>query len=60
MTKIQGHKTTDDEVNKGSNRKKFNIDPYISFEGNEINLELPWDVLFNPEKNKALKDKKQE
>ena len=59
MTKISGNKTSEDEVNYKSKRKKFNIDPYISFEGNEINLSIPFDVLFDPEKNKKLSEEKE-
>lgn len=53
--RIKG-KPTEEEKNRGSGRKKFVIDQYISFDGNEINMEIPWDVLFDPEKNKKLKD----
>ena len=60
MTKIKGNKTTEDEANRGSGRKKFVLDDYISFEGNEINLSLPWDVLFDPEKNKKLREEKRD
>jgi hypothetical protein len=37
-------------------KKKFGIDPYIIFDDvkNEIKMEIPWDVLMDPEKNKAL------
>ena len=44
----------------GNSNNKFGIDPYINFDGvkNEIRMEIPWDVLFNPEKNRALGDKK--
>ena len=40
----------------GQNKKQFGIDPYIVFDDakNEIRMEIPWDVLMNPEKNKAL------
>lgn len=40
----------------GQNVKKFGIDPYITFDKlkDEIRMEIPWDVLMNPEKNKAL------
>ena len=36
--------------------KKFGIDPYIVFDDikNEIRMEIPWDVLFDPDKNRAL------
>jgi hypothetical protein len=40
----------------GQNKKKFGIDPYIVFDDvkNEIRMEIPWDVLFDPEQNRAL------
>ena len=40
----------------GQNVRKFGIDEYIDFdlEKNEIRMEIPFTVLFNPEKNKAL------
>ena len=36
--------------------KKFGIDDYIIFDEvkNEIRMEIPWDVLADPEKNKGL------
>ena len=42
----------------GQNVKKFGLDPYIEFDKikDEIRMEIPWDVLMNPEKNKALGD----
>ena len=40
----------------GRSNNKFGLDPYINFDGvkNEIRMEIPWDVLFDPEKNRAL------
>lgn len=40
----------------GSNTKQFGLDPYIEFDlvKDEIRMEIPWDVLFDPDKNKAL------
>lgn len=40
----------------GSNARKFGIDEYIAFDGvkNEIRMEIPMTVLFDPEKNKGL------
>ncbi len=40
----------------GQNKKKFGIDPYITFDEvkNEIRIEAPMDVFMDPEKNKAL------
>ena len=40
----------------GNSNRKFGIDPYINFDKvkNEIRMEIPWDVLFDPEKNRAL------
>jgi len=40
----------------GQNTKKFGLDPYIVFDDvkDEIRMEIPWDVLMDPEKNKAL------
>lgn len=40
----------------GQNKKEYGIDDYIVFDENlnEIRMEIPWDVLFDPEKNKAL------
>jgi hypothetical protein len=36
----------------GQNKKKYGIDPYIVFDDvkNEIRMEIPWDVLFDPER----------
>ena len=59
MVKRISGKLTEEEANRNSNRKKYGIDPYISFEGNEINLEIPFDVLFDPEKNKKLSEEKE-
>jgi len=41
----------------GSSVRKFGIDPYIEFDTNlnEIRMEVPMDVLFDPEKNKQLR-----
>ena len=40
----------------GQSKKRFGIDPYIVFDDvkNEIRMEIPWDVLFDPDKNRAL------
>ena len=40
----------------GQSNRKFGIDEYIAFDGekNEIRMEIPWDVLMDPEKNKKL------
>lgn len=40
----------------GQGGKKFGLDPYIDFDGvkNEIKMEIPWDVLMDPEKNRML------
>ena len=40
----------------GSNARKFGIDEYIAFDGvkNEIRMEIPMTVLFDPEKNRGL------
>ena len=40
----------------GSSAKKFGIDPYIVFDGekDEIRMEIPMDVLFDPKRNKGL------
>ena len=37
-------------------KKKFGLDPYIVFDEvkNEIRMEIPLDVLMDPEKNKKL------
>jgi len=45
----------------GQNKKKFGIDPYIVFDQvkDEIRMEIPWDVLMNPEKNRKLGELKQ-
>ena len=47
---------TEEEKNRGSGRAKFGIDPYIIFDEvrNEIRMEIPFDVLLDPEKNKKL------
>ncbi len=44
----------------GQGKKKFGLDQYIEFDGdkNEIRMEIPWDVLFDPEKNRALGERK--
>lgn len=51
--RIKG-KITEEEANRGTGRRKHALDPYISFQGNEINMEIPWDILSDPEKNKKL------
>ena len=40
----------------GQNKKQFGLDPYIEFDDvkNEIRMEIPWDVLMDPEKNRKL------
>ena len=40
----------------GQNKKRFGLDPYIVFDDvkDEIRMEIPWDVLMDPEKNRAL------
>ncbi len=40
----------------GQNKKQFGLDPYITFDTvkDEIRMEIPWDVLMDPEKNKKL------
>ena len=40
----------------GQNNKKFGLDPYITFDKvkDEIRMEIPWDVLMDPEKNRKL------
>lgn len=52
--RIRGNKTTEEEANRGSGRRKHALDPYISFDGNEINMEIPMTLLFDPESNKKL------
>ena len=49
-------KGSEAEENVGTGRKKFGIDEYIVFDKvkSEIRMEIPMDVLFNPEKNKKL------
>ena len=44
----------------GQSNNRFGIDPYINFDTNknEIRMEIPWDVLYDPEKNRALGKKK--
>ena len=44
----------------GQSAKKFGIDDYIVFDDvkNEIRMEIPMDVLMDPEKNKALGERK--
>ena len=41
----------------GSSARKFGIDPYIEFDKNlnEIRMEIPMNLLFDPETNKALR-----
>ena len=41
----------------GSSTRQFGIDPYIEFDTNlnEIRMEIPMEILFDPEKNKALR-----
>jgi len=49
-------KDSEEEKNVGTGRKKFGIDPYIVFDTHkgEIRMEIPFDVLMDPEKNKKL------
>jgi len=44
----------------GQSNKRFGIDPYIVFDDvkNEIRMEIPWDVLMDPEKNRKLGETK--
>lgn len=44
----------------GQNNKKFGIDEYIVFDDvkDEIRMEIPMDVLMDPEKNRALGERK--
>ena len=46
------------EKNRGSGKRKFGIDEFIVFDKNlnEIRVEIPMDVLFNPETNKKLRE----
>lgn len=49
-------KDSEEEKNVGTGRTKFGLDPYIIFDKTkgEIRMEIPMDVLFDPDKNKAL------
>ena len=48
-------KTSEEEAHRGDpNYRKHALDPYISFDGNEINLEIPMNLLHDPESNKKL------
>ena len=49
---------SEEEENVGTGRKKFGLDPYIIFDEvkNEIRMEIPMDILFDPDKNKALRE----
>ena len=40
----------------GQSKEQFGLDPYINFDlpRNEIRMEIPWDVLIDPEKNRRL------
>ena len=40
----------------GQSKKQFGLDPHIVFDEvkNEIRMEIPWDVLMDPEKNRTL------
>ncbi len=40
----------------GQKNEHFGLDPYINFDvaRNEIRMEIPWDVLIDPEKNRRL------
>jgi len=40
----------------GQSNEEFGLDPYINFDvaRNEIRMEIPWEVLINPEKNRLL------
>lgn len=52
--RIRG-KLSEEEAHSGDKAHiKHALDPYISFQSGEINMELPWDVLIDPEKNKEL------
>ena len=44
----------------GQNKEQFGLDEYINFDKarNEIIMEIPWDVLIDPEKNRMLGVKK--
>ena len=44
----------------GQSNEEFGLDPYINFDvaRNEIRMEIPWDVLIDPEKNRMLGKKK--
>lgn len=43
---------------KYGKKRRFGIDPYIIFDtvNDEIRMEIPWDILFDPEKNKKLRE----
>ena len=51
---------TEEEKNVGTGRAKFGLDKYIVFDKykNEIRMEIPMDILMNPETNKALREVK--
>ena len=44
----------------GSSAKRFGIDDYITFDGdkNEIRMEIPMTVLFDPDQNRGLGERK--
>lgn len=47
---------TEEEKNRGTNKPKFGLDPYIVFDKvkGEIRMEIPFTVLMDPDLNKAL------
>ena len=47
---------SEEEKNRGSGKIKFGLDPFIVFDEvkNEIRMEIPLDILMDPEKNKKL------
>ncbi len=47
-----------DDIGLSKSKKKFGIDPYIVFDEvkNEIRMEIPMDILMDPEKNKKLRE----
>ena len=53
---------TEEEKNRGTNRKRFSLDPFIEFIETggilkEIKMTIPMTELMDPEKNKKLREK---